>query len=134
MTNKESGSGEIRVDDAPGGPIIMKDQIIRIKVDQKSEYTLDNARAVVSIVDRLREGLRLPLLVDFSDVHFLSRPVRKYYSSEEVSQKVSSLAIISSSTIGKVIGNFFVGINRPLVPTRFMTNEEEAIAWLKEYL
>jgi hypothetical protein len=33
-----------------------------------------------------------------------------------------------------VLGNFYLGLNKPLVPTRLFTSEEEAQAWLRSFL
>ena len=125
---------KVQVVRAAGGPIMLKESIIRISVEQEAEYTLEMAYEVVDIIDKLRKGNRLPLLVDFTNVYSMSRPIRQYYSSPELSAKVSAVAIVSSSAIGRVVGNFFLGLNKPLVPTRLIASEEEALNWLKRYV
>ena len=38
------------------------------------------------------------------------------------------------SPLTRAIGNFFLGLNKPLMPTRLFTSEEEALAWLKTFV
>jgi hypothetical protein len=59
---------------------------------------------------------------------------REYYSSEEAAQVVCACAGITNSLIGRVIGNFFIGFNRPPTPGRIFNSEEDAVKWLKTFL
>jgi hypothetical protein len=45
---------------------------------------------------------------------------------------VSAFAIIIQSPLSRVIGNFFMGLNKPRVPARLFKSEKEAVKWLKE--
>jgi hypothetical protein len=41
-----------------------------------------------------------------------------------------AFAILIDSSVSRVVGNFFLGINKPAVPTKLFTNEKEAVKWL----
>ena len=45
-----------------------------------------------------------------------------------------AIALLVGSPLSRVIGNFFVGLNRSTFPLRLFTSEEEAIAWLRTFL
>jgi hypothetical protein len=62
------------------------------------------------------------------------RAARKYFAGEEAGQTVRALAIITGSPVSRILGNFYLGINRPQTPCRLFTAEDEALEWLKEYL
>jgi hypothetical protein len=47
---------------------------------------------------------------------------------------VKAGALITGSAVNKTIGNIFLSIDKPLVPTKLFTNEESARQWLREYL
>jgi hypothetical protein len=36
--------------------------------------------------------------------------------------------------VARAIGNFFMGLNKPLIPTRLFTSEAEALGWLREFV
>ena len=42
-------------------------------------------------------------------------------------------ALLTSSPVSKTIGNFFMGLNKPLSPTRLFTNSDKAIQWLHTF-
>lgn len=44
------------------------------------------------------------------------------------------MALLIGSPVSRMIGNFFLGINRLRVPVRLFSDEAEALEWLKRYL
>ena len=42
----------------------------------------------------------------------------------------SETALVVGSPVSRVIGNFFVGLNRPKYPLRLFDDQEFATAWL----
>lgn len=63
----------------------------------------------------------------------VSGDVRRAGASEEYTRHVAALALYSQRLHEKIIGNLFLKINKPLVPTRFFDDREAAIAWLKNF-
>ncbi len=59
---------------------------------------------------------------------------RKFSASEEVMKYCSAIAFLSRTIGEKLMANFFIKIMNPGKPTKFFTKEEEAIAWLKNYI
>jgi hypothetical protein len=45
---------------------------------------------------------------------------------------VSAVALIVDTPLSRVLGNFFLAVNKPLYPTRLFDNEASALAWLQE--
>lgn len=54
-------------------------------------------------------------------------------ASEAGCEGVIVAALIIDSPIGRVLGNFFISISRPLRPTKIFTDEIKAIKWLKKF-
>jgi len=42
------------------------------------------------------------------------------------------VALLIASPLSRVLGNFYLRINRPETPTRLFSSEEEAGAWLRQ--
>lgn len=70
------------------------------------------------------------LMISMSDVKHVTKEAREYFASEEGCLKIKCCAIIISSEVTKIIANFFIRINKPLVPTSLFTSEEKARQWL----
>jgi hypothetical protein len=76
---------------------------------------------------------KFPILVDSSNVAYISREARSHFSAKNRETSINSMAIIVNSPISRVIGNFFMGLNKPLIPAKLFENEESAVKWLNQY-
>jgi len=74
----------------------------------------------------------LPSLVHLGRVKGVRRDARVFFAESEENRAVTSrVALLTSSPVGTIVGNMFLGLNKPLFPTRLFTSEDKAIAWLK---
>jgi hypothetical protein len=64
----------------------------------------------------------------------MSRDCRKYFAGPETARVEASVALLVMSPLTRAIGNFFMGLNKTLVPTRLFTSEDDALIWLREFL
>ena len=58
---------------------------------------------------------------------------RAYGNSEAVRSITTAMAMLTDSLLSVILGNFFIGINRPDYPTKLFKCPEKAIEWLKEH-
>jgi len=108
-----------------------KDGVGRTKVKLGADVTLKEAKENSDAVNSFYKGDKFPLLIDARGIRSMTRDARNQFSLKGRESGVKAFAIIIDSTISKVVGNFFMGINKPIVPARLFTNEEEALVWLK---
>jgi len=73
------------------------------------------------------------LLVDLTHIQSMSKEARDFYAGENTAAYAKAVALIIKSPISTVIGNFFLGINKPAFPTKLFSNETEAIEWLQSH-
>ena len=111
-----------------------EDGIVRIIHVPGAEVTLEDAKETMAAYLKLNKGKRLPLFVDTKQMKFLAREARKYYSGEEAAKAASAVAIIIGTPVSRVLGNFYLGLSNPHLPSRLFTSESEALEWLKGYL
>ncbi len=62
----------------------------------------------------------------------VSADARRAAASEEYSKHVAAVALCSNRVHEKIIGNLFLKVNNPIVPTRFFDDRDKAIEWLRE--
>jgi hypothetical protein len=72
--------------------------------------------------------------VDSRNIKSISKEARKHFSTNGRTTKINCFALIIDSPLSRIIGNFFMGLNKPEIPARLFTSETEAISWLKQYL
>lgn len=78
-------------------------------------------------------GKKFLVLFEADDGADVSGDARRAGASEEYTRHVDALALYSQKLHEKIIGNLFLKINKPLVPTKFFDDRDEAIAWLKTF-
>jgi hypothetical protein len=110
------------------------DGIARTKVKPHFDVTLTHARENSVVVNSLIKDKKFPLMVDVRDINSITREAREFFTTRGRETNINSMAVIIRSTISRVIGNFFLGIDKPAVPTRLFDNEHEAETWLKTKL
>ena len=110
-----------------------EDGIARIIHVPGAEVTLADAQETMVAYKKLNEGKRLPLFVDTKTMKSLSRDARHFYAGEEAAGCASSVALIVGTPVSRVLGNFYLGLSNPHLPTRLFSDEDEALAWLKGF-
>ena len=75
-----------------------------------------------------------PILVDLENLKTVSKESRGIYSSKETSRFFSAAALLVGNPVSRILGNFYLGINKTAMPVKMFTNKDEAFAWLKTFI
>jgi len=75
-----------------------------------------------------------PIIVDLSNIKRVSKESRDIYSSEEMGGIISAAALIVSNPVSRIMGNFYMGINKTKMPVRMFATTMDAKNWLKDFL
>lgn len=111
------------------------DGIVRVNLNGNVlALELADAQEAVRMVASLGDGVRVPVLVNMRALRNLNRDCRNYFASAETAKVQSAAALIVDSPLTRAIGNFFMGINKTMIPTRLFTAEPDAVAWLKTFV
>lgn len=111
-----------------------EDGIARTKVKLNSEISLNHAIENSKAVNSLYVNKKFPILIDSRGIRSMTRDAREFFSTRGRDTNTCAFGIIIKSPISRTVGNFFLGINKPAVPTRLFDNEENALEWLKHHL
>jgi hypothetical protein len=98
------------------------------------ELELADAEEVIRAVGTVCGGVPRPALVDLRELRSMSRECRKYFAGPDTAKVETAVALLILSPLTRAIGNFFMGINKTVVPTRLFTSETEAVAWLRGFV
>jgi len=103
--------------------------IVRMKtgVYETKPEAEENGEALMEL---LGDDTPLPILIDFSTAGGQDIETRRFYA-EKSGRWCSRAAILVGSPVSRVMGNIYIGLNKPLVPTKLFTDEEVAVRWLK---
>ena len=114
--------------------VLRDDKIVQTSYLKETEVTLDDAKNEVRFCSEINDGKKILYLADISQVNKVPREVRKYYSSEAACKYIKAIVLVTSSPVSRVIGNFFLGLNKPPVPIRLFDSVDEGNAWLMEFI
>ena len=106
---------------------------IRAVVLPGAHLTVEDAVIIGEARQQLCPDRRCPLLLDIRHVKSATKECRVYGSSRETPNQPTAMALLVSSPVSRVIGNFYMGLNKPFYPTKLFTSEESAVDWLKGF-
>jgi hypothetical protein len=108
------------------------DGIVQVVLAPRAAIVLEDAIAAVEAVTRLTGGRLSPLLVDLRDASPQARSARLEFARRD--DVVSAVALIVGTPLGRMMGNLFISLGKPLFPTRLFDNEASALAWLQAFV
>ncbi len=122
--------------------IKFEDELIHIELENgivvlSWKVTFADIGIVKKMVDTrlsLSKGTSSPMLVNLASLKTITKGARDFLASEKGCEDVTAAAILTESAVTRIIANFFIKINKPLVPTKLFTDQEEAKKWLAKYI
>ena len=84
-------------------------------------------------MQNLSGGQKFILFADIRNMVTASSEARDFGTGKEYTDAVKAIGLIVRSVSSRVIGSFFIGLNKPSYPTKLFTSEEKAINWLKGF-
>jgi hypothetical protein len=108
---------------------LRSDGIIRTEIVDNYDLEIDDARKLMDGYLKLGKGRKTPHLIVFKHMSMADRAVMKFMA-EEANNFGKADAIVIDSKAQKILADFYILVQRPKVPTRFFTLEEDAIEWL----
>ncbi len=101
-----------------------------------NQTTVELAKENVDAQERLRDSMnkaKTRVLIDMTSVTEISKEARDYFANERTASIQRATALLIGSPVSRVIGNFFMGLNKPVSPTRLFTDPHKAIQWLHTF-
>jgi hypothetical protein len=110
------------------------DGICRTCTKAMAEVDLEAAIQNTIVVNSFYKNVKFPILVDTRPMKSITGAARKHFSTNGRDTKISAMALLVGSPISKVIGNFFIGLNKPEVPAKLFNSESDALRWLNQFV
>ena len=101
---------------------------------KNTDLTLEDAKTDFESYLSLCDQGKLPVLIEMENVKSVEREARAYYSSKEATNYITAAALLITNPVNRIIGNFYMGLNKTAFPFRLFSEKDKAIKWLKQYL
>jgi hypothetical protein len=108
-------------------------RILRIEILENAEIELADALQNYEATKILTKRDNYLVLVDGRVNLSVSREARTF-AAQSKNDGCTATAFIITSTANKLIGNFYINVNKPSTPTKIFSSEDKAIEWLDSFL
>lgn len=108
---------------------LRNDNIIELSFYNGFYGELEDAKIIVEKIRVLSLGKKLGLVVIYAADNLFSAEARSFVAKHTYTK---ADALVGTSLALRIIGNFYLNINKPIRPTRLFNNQEAALKWLKE--
>ena len=105
--------------------------VVFIRFRPYAEVEPTHAKEISSAADRISRGKRHANLVDVRGLRYMSKETRDAFARQR-SSMVAAIAVLVASSLQQAMGNLYLTVSRPVIPTRLFSSEELAIDWLRE--
>ncbi len=109
-------------------------RIVKKKVVDNSEIELTDCIENYEATKKITQGDKFLSLVDGRDIQTsVSKEARAYTANVKRDGKHIAEALLVNSTAQKLVGNFYINVNKPQIPTKIFSSEEKALEWLNSF-
>jgi hypothetical protein len=97
-----------------------------------TKLDLEAAKTIIHDAVVLAGDKIYPVLTDIRDMPPHDKEVRDYFANEASASSLVN-AILVSSSISRILANFFLTLNKPSIPTRIFNDPVKAAKWLEMF-
>jgi hypothetical protein len=113
---------------------LRSDGIIHTHVSSQQDFTIESLKKFNVLIGQMLNYKKAPLLVTGEQFAFPTLETRQFWAKEKSCVYSAAEAFVATNFGHKLIGNFYLKINKPQRPTNVFSNEIEALKWLKLFL
>jgi hypothetical protein len=105
--------------------------LVSVRIRDGAHQSVEDAKVNLSMALVETGGRRRPLLVDIRGARLLDAAARHQYSGQTLADHFSAMALlVEGSPLGCMMGNVYLRVTRPPIPTHLFTDESQAVSWL----
>lgn len=112
---------------------LREDGLVQIDINPEAEVTLDEVIEGTDYIMSVVGDRKFPVLFIANEFSVPSSESRDYLAKKEALPYSLADAYVICSFPQKLIGNFYLKVNKPGRPTKIFTDKEDAIKWLKTF-
>jgi hypothetical protein len=107
--------------------------LVIVRVNDGVVQSVADARENLALAVSETQGQPRPLLVDIRAAQPLDADARHHYSGQTMDRFSAMALLVEASPLGRMLGNVYLRVARPGIPTQLFADELRAVEWLKGY-
>ena len=111
----------------------LKDGIVFIKLNQGVILTKKDIEDAIDAINFLGKGQKIPVISIAGDDSSADHSARIHSAKKESNRFTACDALVIKSFAQRLIADFYIRVNKPVVPTKVFRSVEDAILWANKY-
>ena len=113
---------------------VLEEGILQNFIKDGVHFNAENAWELKRANMELANGERYCVLLTAGFLADITKDAREAVSSEKYLMSTKAKALLVTSMGQKIMGNFYLSINKPVMKTAVFSEREKAIEWLRQQL
>jgi Icc-related predicted phosphoesterase len=112
--------------------ILRNDQIVEFHLEDNFYFTLKESLEMNEALIKITKSVSHKIIVIAGDLSLNDSDSRNFSSTKKAADPILAISLVTKSLPQKLIANFIVSFQKPLVPTRTFSKLEDAEKWLSK--
>lgn len=112
---------------------LLSNGVVIVEVDDNVMVELNDIKEIVRMQGELTDQKKHPVVTVPSEFTTISKEARHYMSGKEAAKYTSADAFIIRALAHKILADFYMRFQNPVVPTKIFRTREEAVEWAANF-
>lgn len=108
-----------------------RDRIIQVQIAVNFSCEVHDSQNILNCIEQLSKGKKYPLLVIYADFNSFSKESSALVAKHKLTK--ADALVINNNFALKLMGKFYLKVNKPIRPTRIFDDVDSALVWLKTF-
>lgn len=113
---------------------LLEEGLINMVIKDYVEIDVEDMIAFREINKMLTGGKEYVVLFEAGVHSSFTKEARELVSSKEYGENRNAVALVIENMAQRIVGNFYININKPSTTTKIFISREEALVWLKKFI
>lgn len=113
---------------------LLEEGIVENVVKPGAVMDMEDILKLKTLNSSITNGRRYCILVTAGYLSTITKEARELSASAEFSVSTIAKALLVSSSGQRMVGNFYLQVNKPSIKTKLFSDREKALNWLREEL
>ncbi len=113
--------------------IIHDNGILEIQLADDYYFTIKDSKEITANIISITNGIPNKVMVVAGNLALCDEEARNYASTEESTNPITALAIVTNSLPQTIIANFIMKFQKPRIPTKVFNSVSNALQWLRSH-
>lgn len=110
---------------------MLSDQLFETIVHDYHTVEVEDVHEIKAANIAFAKGKKYAVLVDSGMITSVSKEARELTASKDFQMDTLAKALLVQNAGHRLVGKFYIKINKPYIKTKIFANRDEALAWLQ---